>query len=414
MAKFSGKNVFVTISGCGKQWNSEEADKAIKELWADRQTEAPRFVWEKSGDLNEHVHIVYTLDKSRGFGRNAFKDLLALLETKRLNIQTFSRKQTYVHTLTGKKHRGKPHLWLFEKMFYCDLPDHEEYFDAEKLAKKKPTVVRVASNEKTALYNELKRKYDAWINEAGAEKTQTPKEALFTKVFAGMTRDELDDLLDDDSTPFKLRCQALDNYDKLCKQIATMEVIQTRKRLRAAYKEKAAEYRPFQKALTEVLDTQDDRKIHVHVDDGNTGKNRWCETENYREDTCLVQSACTKDIAFVWDPKKHKRIIVDVPRGKMEYLNTSAIEKLKNGQIMSTKYTPVFKQSEFKPTIVILGNECIDRSTWTSDRLTESTTSAAADYEIQFDERVPMSRASATTGAYQQGDLESDYGSVDN
>lgn len=57
----------------------------------------------------------------------------------------------------------------------------------------------------------------------------------------------------------------------------------------------------------------------------------------------------------------------------MRYLNKSALEKLKNGTIFSTMHTPKMKKSDFKPSIVILGNECVD-DTWTSDRLTASTT----------------------------------------
>ena len=57
----------------------------------------------------------------------------------------------------------------------------------------------------------------------------------------------------------------------------------------------------------------------------------------------------------------------------MKYLNTSGVEKLKNGCIFSTMHTPIMKTSEFKPTIVILGNENC-KNEWTDDRLTCSTT----------------------------------------
>lgn len=384
MGRFSGKNVYVTITTIApERFNTPEADTAVAQIFEDEQSERPRFVWEKSGELKEHVHIVYTLKKCRQFSRNVFQPLLDFFQCKALNIQTFSRKATYVNALTGKKHKSKPYLWLFEKMFYCDLPAHEEYFDKEKLAKKKPTVVRVASAEKTALYNELKAKYDAWVADSSqGDKQLKPKEIVFQKVFSGLSQDELDVLVTDEKESFKLRCYALEHYDKLVKQIITIETIQTRKRLKALYEKRKKEYRPFQLGLAKILDTQDDRGIHLHCDEGLTGKNRFCEIENYREDTCVIQSAKTADIAFVWNPKKHKRIIVDVPRGKMEFLNTSVIEKLKNGQIMSTKYVPVFKQSEFKPTIVILGNERIARDTWTSDRLTESTTNKQSAFSL--------------------------------
>lgn len=135
----------------------------------------------------------------------------------------------------------------------------------------------------------------------------------------------------------------------------------------------AAKYRPFQKHLHDILDTQNDRNIHIHADLGNTGKNTFVDTENLRADTLVIQSAETKRIAYAWNPKRHKRIIIDVPKGKMQYLNTSAIEKLKNGTIFSTMHTPIMKSSEFKPAIVILGNENCENA-WTEDRLTCSTT----------------------------------------
>jgi hypothetical protein len=399
--RFSGKNVFVTISGIQKEFGTDAGDKLVCSVFEDEQSEAPRWVWEKSGELNEHLHVVYTLKKSVQFRRTAFEDVLDAFGTGCLNIQTWSRRSTYAHSLSGKKHRGKPDLWLFEKMYYCDLPGHEDYFDAEKLAKKKPTVVRVGNTAKTALYNKLKATYDAWVSadNSVAEKSDKPKDFIYQKVFDGMTQDELDEFIDDSSQPFKVRMWALENYDKVVKSIDTIDTIQTRKRMKALYSDRAKDYRPFQTGLSEILDSQNDRNIHVHCDDGNTGKNRFCETENLREDTCVVQSACTKDIAFVWNPKKHKRIIVDVPRGKMQYLNTSALEKLKNGQIMSTKYVPKFKQSEFKPSIVILGNERLERDTWTGDRLTESTTSRRANYELR--EHEPLSAYDMMTSAQQ-------------
>lgn len=383
MGRFNGKNIFVTISCITNNHNTEVGRIAINQIFEEFQTATPRGVWETAGD-NDHVHILYTLDKSKSFSLKPFEPLLELFGTRSLDVRTWHRSQTYVHTLTGNKHRGKPGLWLFEKIYYCDLPDHEEYFDKEKLSKKKPTVVNVFSNEKTALYHTLRAAYDRWVVDGSSEKIGKPKDLFRKKVFEGITQEDLDDLIHDTQVSLVVRDYALENYDKLVKKITILETIKIRKERALRYLEEKKKYRPFQSSLSGILDTQNDRNIHAHVDAGLTGKNKFCEIEAMREDTCIIQSAKTADIAFVWDPKKHKRIIIDVPRGKMKYLNTSVIEKLKNGQIFSTKYIPVFKESlNFKPNILILGNETLPQETWTNDRLTHSTTSKDVNYEIR-------------------------------
>lgn len=383
MPRFSGKNIFITITNILCGFNTEHGDKLICDLLGDDQLEQPRWVWEKSPESNEHVHIVFTLKKSMQFTRKKFQPLLDYFKTKALNIQTWSRKATYKHALTGKSHRGKPHLWLFEKFYYCDCKPHEDYFDKEKFARKSPTVVRVGNAPKNALYNSLRKSFDAWLAEKTEEKVDNPEDYFMKKTLSGFTQDDLDDFIVDPQSPFKMIKHAVKNYKAIVEHIETVTMIQDRRRLRATYAEKAEGYRPFQSRLTEILDTQNDRNIHQHVDDGGTGKNMWAATEALRDDTLVVQSAKTENIAYAWNPKKHKRIIVDVPRGKMQYLNTSAIEKLKNGSIFSTKYTPVTKHSEFKPSIIILGNEYKAQKTWTEDRLTTSTTSEGNQFAFE-------------------------------
>ena len=219
-----------------------------------------------------------------------------------------------------------------------------------------------------------------WEPVAGADKDgkpPKPQDVIMEKILdEEMTVDQLDQLLlnPNGDADLDLRKYALRHYDDLCQQIATMERLRQKVSLAKTYDDATKNYRPFQKGLKKILDTQNDRQIHCHVDKGNTGKNYFCDQEGLREDPLVCQSACPKDIAYAWNPKKHKRVIIDVPKGKMEYLNTSALEKLKNGFMFSTKYKPEVKKSLFKPTIVVLGNECIDGKIWTSDRLTVSTT----------------------------------------
>ena len=410
MPQFQGKNIFVTITNIKACFNVQEGEAAVKSVFAADHREAPWFAWEKSTESNAHIHIVYMLKKSKSFSRRAFLPLLALFETKALNIQTFSRKQTYKEAITGKTHKGKPDLWLFEKLAYCSLPEHEEYFPAGKLAKKKPTVVKCVSNLSTEQYTKLKAGFDAFMNAKVVEQAKKPADEMFDRIYEGMDLDELMDIYGDKTQSRALRKYILENWDKLTNMIETHQKINDSKRLQEQYPEAAAGYRPFQKELTEILDNQNDRHIQAHIDGGNTGKNFFCSTENMREDTCVIQSAKTADIAYVWNPKKHKRIIIDVPRGKMEYLNTSAIEKLKNGQIMSTKYKPRFKQSfGFKPSILILGNESLAQDTWTSDRLQRSWTHKDIDFELRNGafETEYLLRASHDPN-WQQGDLSDD------
>lgn len=193
--------------------------------------------------------------------------------------------------------------------------------------------------------------------------------------------ESLDNLITDPDVSLNIRCQALKNYDVYEKMITKLEQILLARDQAKLYKESVQEYRPFQKELTKILDTQNDRNIHNHCDQGKTGKNYWLDRENMRTDTCVIQSAETKRIAYAWNPKKHKRIIIDVPKGKAEYINTSALEKLKNGCIFSTMHRPVLKKSHFKPSIVILTNEMVQPKNYTEDRMTYSTTTTE-EYEF--------------------------------
>lgn len=178
-----------------------------------------------------------------------------------------------------------------------------------------------------------------------------------------------------DEWPLFQRAYALRNYDQFTKMIETLSEIRERSDLAREYGEKSVLYRPFQKSLVAIMDEQGDRGIHCHADPGNTGKNHFVKTEGMRPDTLILQNAETKRIAYLWDPRKHKRIIFDIPKHKMKHLNTSVIEKLKNGTLLSTMHHPKMKVSQTNPKILILGNEEITMGVWTSDRVSNSTTS---------------------------------------
>lgn len=220
-----------------------------------------------------------------------------------------------------------------------------------------------------------------WDPEKSVEtrtKSTSPRSIIEGEIMDGLTELELDQNIDDPLAKCtwskQVRTYALRNYDQFARMIETLSDIRDRRLNAAAYKEAAADYRPFQKDLVKVQDEQGDRGIHCHYDPGDTGKNHFVTVEGMRRDTLILQNAETKRIAYLWNPKKHRRIIFDIPKHKMAFLNTTVIEKLKNGTLLSTMHKPKMKRSMFSPQIIILGNEKIDRTKWTGDRVTYSTT----------------------------------------
>lgn len=215
-----------------------------------------------------------------------------------------------------------------------------------------------------------------WTPQSNDEQDQAvPGDYLAGLIFKDLTVDQLDENIDEsDIWTQKTRTYALRNYEKLEKMISKLDEIRSKRKEAKRYTEMKKKYRPFQKGLTEELDNQTDRQIHCHYDPGLTGKNYFVDCEGMRQDTLILQSAETKRIAYAWNPKKHKRIIFDIPKHKMSYVNTSVIEKLKNGTLFSEMHHPKMKKSSFKPKILILGNEQINRDSWTADRATYSTT----------------------------------------
>lgn len=303
------------------------------------------------------------------------------------------------HTENGKSHihigihlRDKPQL------YYATLTEHFKYKDYK-------TTVRQLMNKSKAFSAKLQTYYNYCINEEKHEGqlisepllyrwTPTTKleaqtgtftkcsEYMYTKIRDGLTLDGLEAIIVDKCNPAKLFEYILRNIKQLKQSIEDVEDIRFKKLQAENYTKMRKTYRPFQEALAKKLDTQNDRHILAHFDCGITGKNWFYDIEDMREDTLCIQSAETKRVAAVWNPKKHRRIIFDIPAGKMRYLNTSMIEKLKNGSIFDTMNRPRMKRSLFKPAILILGNERIDYRKWTEDRLTETTTNRV-DYILE-------------------------------
>lgn len=306
---------------------------------------------------------------------------------KAFAITHTENKKTHVHVGFILRDKPKDFNWV----------DVKEYFRIQKTTDHRPQIHVALKDKSKSFDKKLQTYYNYCVDQEKhpdqilspaylhkwkpktEEELLAPSDCLTIKIRDGLTQDDLDELIDSTDTPIKLFKEALKNYDVYVKMIDKLDEIRERKRQATLYQEQTKNYRPFQKALTEVLDSQDDRGIHCHYDNGKTGKNYWLDREGMRPDTLIMQSADTKRIAYAWNPRKHKRIIFDIPRGKMEYVNTSVIEKLKNGTLFSTMHYPKMKKSSFKPSIVILGNEEIG-NTWTDDRLTMSTTDDKFDF----------------------------------
>lgn len=223
----------------------------------------------------------------------------------------------------------------------------------------------------TIMSDPLLHKFDPEAPSTG----QSPKNFFNEEIYNGLTVQSLRHSIRTKLWNYKVHGYALEFMEKLCGMIAERDMIDLQYSQSLKYAELKGTYRQFQIRLTNILDTQNSRNIHCHADNGDTGKNHFIDIENLREDTIIMQSAETKRMAYAWNPLIHKRILIDVPKGKMEFLNTSAIEKLKNGMIQNTMYKTYMKVSLFKPTILILGNEQVSDGLLTQDRLTRTTTS---------------------------------------
>lgn len=214
--------------------------------------------------------------------------------------------------------------------------------------------------------------------------TSKPHEYLHKKIIEEyLTVDDLEDLIESRETPTKLAAYALKKFDELEKMINKLSDIRAARRNREKYKIVKETYRDFQEANSKILDNQNDREIHNHVDNGNTGKSLFMKNEGRRRDIVIITSTKPSTIASIWNHRKHKRIIFNFTRGNAKNIPFRAIEALKDGVIAKDKYRTKMKVSDFNPSIVILSNEPIERYVeWTHDRLTVSHTTEESNYQF--------------------------------
>lgn len=307
------------------------------------------------------------------------------------------------HTKEGKTHvhmglilREKPRdlkwteVTAYFKKAHKDVAQTDKLKDKSKCFKKKlQTYYDYTQNEEYHEGETIEPAYlYRWEPQTKEDKLQKkPELYIHTLIFEDLSIQELNENIDghhETDWLLKTRMYALKNYDNLSKMIEKLQDIRDARNQAELYEEKKKTYRPFQAALTTILDDQNDRNIHCHYDGGLTGKNYFVDVEGMRPDTLILQSAETKRIAFAWNPKIHKRIIFDIPKHKMKFVNTSVIEKLKNGTLFSSMHRPKMKKSLYKPSILLLGNERVPHDSWTGDRATYSSTSYMS-YEMKME-----------------------------
>lgn len=120
----------------------------------------------------------------------------------------------------------------------------------------------------------------------------------------------------------------------------------------------------------ELMEEADDRKVLFYVDTvGNSGKSYFCRwmLENYPDMTQLMSAGKEVDLAFMVE--EHKKVyLFDISRGRLEYLQYSILESLKNGVVQSTKYSSMVKYMNFKAHVVVFTNEHPDMTKLSEDR----------------------------------------------
>lgn len=121
---------------------------------------------------------------------------------------------------------------------------------------------------------------------------------------------------------------------------------------------------------TLVSQPPDDRQIFFVVDEnGNSGKSwltRYWFT-NRSADVQMLSIAKRDDLAYAIDESKCL-FIFDVPRGGMEYLQYTILEKLKDRVVFSPKYLSGTKILARVPHVVVFCNEEPDRTKMSRDR----------------------------------------------
>lgn len=132
---------------------------------------------------------------------------------------------------------------------------------------------------------------------------------------------------------------------------------------------------PWQRALEMHLeDEPDDRTITwIWRDQGSLGKSAFCKYMAVKHNATILTNGKTADIAFIL-PDNPKIIIFDLPRssedgygGSNRKFNYTALEKIKDGMLMSSKYKSKIKMFN-SPHIIVFANWPPDTTALSEDR----------------------------------------------
>ena len=129
--------------------------------------------------------------------------------------------------------------------------------------------------------------------------------------------------------------------------------------------------RGWQRELEQSLEEDpDDRTVQFLLDpDGGSGKTWFVKywLEKHPTHTQVLSIGKRDDLAHAVDPSK-TIFLFDIPRGGMEYLQYSVLEKLKDGIIFSGKYASMAKILPNKVHVIVFCNERPDVLALTHDR----------------------------------------------
>lgn len=120
----------------------------------------------------------------------------------------------------------------------------------------------------------------------------------------------------------------------------------------------------------ELLSEADDRSVLFFVDSvGNAGKSFFCRwmLEKYGEKTQVLSAGKEADLAYMIEEFK-SIFLFDISRGRLEFLQYSILESLKNGVVQSTKYASASKHLHGKVHVVVFTNEHPDMTKLSADR----------------------------------------------
>ena len=127
----------------------------------------------------------------------------------------------------------------------------------------------------------------------------------------------------------------------------------------------------WQSDLVVELNNEPSRRgIHFMVDEtGNSGKSWFCAymMQTRSDEVQILKTGKEADMCYAIDPTK-KIYFLDVPRSRMEFLQYSVLEQLKDRMVFSTKYTSQMKVLSHLPHVIVMCNEHPDETKLSADR----------------------------------------------